>query len=143
MKKIIGIFLIALLFGCASAPRPTAQEVISADCGPLPANFEEIIKSVASKNLIDPYSAQYTFSEPVKQLNRMTSPAVWGWAICGTVNARNRFGGYVGAQPYYALINNGRVIRFLFQGTTIPDSFGMGLLSGAMTQSRTSEDMCK
>lgn len=144
MRKIISIiFLVALLAGCASAPRPTAQQIEAADCGPFPTNYEEIIKSVASKNLIDPYSAQYTFSQPVKQLNRMTSNPVWGWAVCGTVNAKNRFGGYVGAKPYYALINNGSIVRFLFGGTTIPDSFSLGILSGAMTQSGTSEDMCR
>ena len=144
MKKIISIiFLIALLGGCASAPRPTAQQIEAADCGPFPTNYEEIIKSVASKNLIDPYSAQYTFSQPVKQLNRMASNPVWGWAVCGTVNAKNRFGGYVGAKPYYALINNDKIVRFLFGGTSIPDSFALGILSGAMTQSGTSEDMCR
>jgi hypothetical protein len=144
MKKFISIiFLIALLVGCASAPRPTAQQIEAADCGPFPTNYEEIIKSVASKNLIDPYSAQYTFSQPVKQLNRMTGNPVWGWAVCGTVNAKNRFGGYVGAKPYYALIYKGTIVRFLFGGTTIPDSFSLGILSGAMTQSGTSEDMCR
>lgn len=144
MKKLIGIiFLVVFLAGCASAPRPTAQQISAADCGPFPTNYEEIIKSVASKNLIDPYSAQFTFSQPIKQLNRMTSPAIWGWAVCGTVNAKNRFGGYVGAKPYYALIRNETIVRFLFGGNTIPDSFALGILSGAMEKSRTSEDMCR
>jgi len=35
---------------------------------------------------------------------------VFGYVIEGTVNAKNSFGGYVGPQPFYVIIRDGRAI---------------------------------
>jgi hypothetical protein len=32
------------------------------------------------------------------------------WAVCGTVNAKNRFGGYVGQRPFMSMFDRGRII---------------------------------
>ncbi|MDD4998775.1 MAG: hypothetical protein PHI99_11555 [Syntrophales bacterium] len=144
MKKIIGIiFLFALLAGCATAPRPTAQQINSADYGPAPENYEEIIKAATSPKLLDPYSAQYTFSKPTKRWNNMVDGIVYGWRVGGTLNAKNRMGGYVGAKPFYAFIKDGAVIRFICGKIIIPDSsLYMGMMSG-LSDSSSSFSFCE
>jgi len=32
------------------------------------------------------------------------------WAVCGTVNAKNRFGGYVGQRPFLTMFHQARVV---------------------------------
>ena len=40
----------------------------------------------------------------------------WGCSRCpGSVNSKNRFGGYVGGKQYQVLIKNGRVIRYCME----------------------------
>ena len=50
----------------------------------------------------------------------------------GTVNAKNRFGGYVGAKPYYAMIHNGKIVTLISTPRTIPDSVKLGLMAGLL-----------
>ena len=132
MKKmallmIVGIF--GILSGCATTPRPTAEQINMANCGPLPSNHEVAIKMIIDPHLFDPYSAVYTFSKPEKAWNNMAGDSIYGWRVCGTINAKNRFGGYIGSAPFYAFFNNDKVVRFITKGITIPDSFKLGMLS--------------
>lgn len=63
--------------------------------------------SALTSNLFDPGSAQITwssgfrwgFSKPI--IGRRTH----GWIACGAVNAKNRLGGYVGAEPFWILVD--------------------------------------
>jgi hypothetical protein len=112
-----------LLSGCASAPDP--RQIQDADYGPYPSNYEEIIKSHIGKQLYDPYSAVWTFNAPVKGWNRL-GELKFGWALCGTVNAKNRFGGYVGAKPFYVMLHYGKVV----QETMGDDEFSRAMVDG-------------
>ena len=130
MKKllmILGIFLLTI--SCASTSRPSPEQINSADCGPFPSNYQELIKGALNPSLLDPYSAIYSFAEPQKGWNNMGSEPIYGWTVCGTVNAKNRFGGYVGIRPFYSMINNGVVVRFISEAMTIPDSVFWGFWS--------------
>jgi hypothetical protein len=114
MKKI-SIMLIITLFifiiGCGSlAVKPTQNEFTSADFGIYPDDYESIAKAYFAKTLFDPYSAVYTFSEPVK--GKFPTKPRYAWAVCGTVNAKNRFGGYVGVMPFVLKIHNGKVLNY-------------------------------
>jgi len=143
VKKLLIVLLCLLISGCASAPQKTADEQLGvADYGPYPSNYEELIKEVLSPKLVDPYSTVYNLTVPKKGRNSMTGKTIYGWNVCGTVNSKNKFGGYAGASPVYAMINNGRVVRFLYKGVTIPDSFTLGLLSGAMDKAGSSDKYC-
>lgn len=145
MKKICLLLMLIsiVMLGCAHrATQPIAQTAVPEDYGPLPVNYEQIIKDVISPSLIDPYSAVYTLSAPKQGKNTMTGDTVYGWNICGTVNAKNRFGGYVGPKPIYAMIYRDRVIRLLFQSKMIPDSFKMGIISGTMSTSGSADTFC-
>lgn len=102
--------------GCETSAKLTSEELTKAElAGPAPtkAQIEADIKGVYKSRLFDPYSAVYEFGEPFKG-------KTWGGAFGGgwkygdivnyTVNAKNRFGGYVGATPGVALWQNGRFI---------------------------------
>jgi len=56
---------------------------------PRPADYQARIDFVLSRTLKDPDSRRVTFD---------ATP--WGSLVCGTVNARNSFGGYTGGQPF-------------------------------------------
>ncbi len=129
MKKIFYV-LFFFLIGCATIPKPTMEQIEAADCGAFPLNYEDAIKGVISPHLLDPYSAMFTFTRPLKGWNDMGSKPIYGWVVCGTVNAKNRFGGYVGVKPFYTMIRNDTVIRLVTPGgIVIPDSFFWGFMS--------------
>jgi hypothetical protein len=102
--------LIGLVGACASAP--TGQELAAADVGPLPSNYEQLVKDNFATSLFDPYSAVYSFTQtPFRgYAGNAVDGAKIGWIVCGTVNAKNRMGGYVGARPFLFVISNGAVI---------------------------------
>jgi len=55
----------------------------------LPRDYQARIDFVLSRVLKDPDSRKVTYTV-----------LPWGSLVCGTVNARNAFGGYTGAQPF-------------------------------------------
>lgn len=112
MRNFFLVLIIILCFGCAKPP--TAEEMASWDYGPYPDNYEEIIKQNMVKVLIDPYSAQYHF-QGAPEKKWMASPfgeTKYGWGGVVFVNAKNRLGGYVGAQEFAYIIKNGQLIEF-------------------------------
>ena len=86
--------------GCAGSRNLTQGEIDSLDAGPYPDNYQSIIKAVFNDILFDPYSAQYEFYEPVKFGVKIGGHPIGGWLVQLTVNAKNRFGGYVGKEHY-------------------------------------------
>jgi hypothetical protein len=71
----------------------------------------------------------YTFTKPEKAWNSFAGESLYGWRVCGTVNANNGFGVYVGEKPFYALIRDNKVVTFIHKGFAIPGSFKLWLLS--------------
>lgn len=128
MGKIrLGLFLLFVLTiaGACVIGRPTPEQLAVADCGPYPDDWETIVKGYYSRVLFDPYSAVYQFSGlpqrgwaaaprmgggPLEELLGGYAP-VFGWEVQGLVNAKNRFGAYVGARPFIVLIRNGQVVN--------------------------------
>ena len=112
MKKLFAlvVMVVFLMVGCATGV--SRCKLCSIDYGPYPDNYKELIKETFNARLFDPYSAVYTFAEPCKGLVRRI-PVIGvrnpGWIICGTLNAKNRMGGYTGAKTFYVFIRNGRV----------------------------------
>ena len=114
MKSLYAVpVLVALLASCVTTPSP--DQIANADYGPPPpANYEAMIKSWYDKTLIDPESARYTFAEPAKSYVK-SSPLMgvretFGWRVCGTINAKNRFGGYTGQSPFITMFKNGAIV---------------------------------
>ena len=103
MKKIILIVSIALILSaCAGAGvRPASyQESLNLNCDPLPNNYQEMIKTHVNRTLIDPTSGIYEFSQPAKA--KFNNACAWYLQV--EVNAKNRFGGYVGRQLHQFVI---------------------------------------
>ncbi len=97
------------LAGCALNPSP--QQFAAADPGPFPDNYQQIVVADFAQTLFDPYSAVFQIGAPSKGWARWLDKVTYGWAVCGTVNAKNRLGGYVGAQPFFVLIRDNQVVR--------------------------------
>jgi hypothetical protein len=97
----------------ACARMPTQQELAGLNYGgPVSQDSAESqAKSYLSQRLKDPYSAVYEW-QPVATGWVKAPPILGGgidagWVLKGTVNAKNSFGGYVGAKPYQFMFANG------------------------------------
>lgn len=109
VKECLLVFIVLLLL-TSCAKLPTDSEIQNADYGPYPENYQEIIKNYYSEKLYDPYSAMYTFRKgPEKSFMRTFNGIVYLWRVTGTVNGKNKFGGYVGAKPFEVYIKHGVV----------------------------------
>lgn len=102
-----------LLQGCA--PMPTQQEINSADYG-YPISQDDAVnqaKGAFGLYLKDPESARYSFGSVYKgyfvgsafEGRKLQA----GYLLDVTVNAKNSYGGYVGAKPYKFLFRNGKI----------------------------------
>jgi hypothetical protein len=116
----IGALLCLVLLvvaGCVSAsPPPTLASV---DIGPPPVGYDPEIKALFDAMLKDPYSAVYTFQRPVRSW--FFDETQMNWAVCGTLNAKNTFGGYVGARPFAVFYRHGRMVE---TSLTLTELFG-------------------
>lgn len=118
--RIIRFVLLActMLFAQGCATPISAEKIQNADYGPQPPqNYKEIIAGVIGKSLIDPMSAVYELDEPRKGYTKNSlsygTTEQFGWRICGTVNSKNRFGGYVGRTPVFILMRGESVTSFI------------------------------
>lgn len=106
---ILAAITCALAAGCVTPP--TLDEFARADYGAAPDLHEDAVKRHLGKRLFDPYSAVYTFDAgPTRGWTVVQGQRVFGYYVCGTVNAKNRFGAYVGANPFWAFVRNGSVV---------------------------------
>lgn len=95
--------LLAAVAACSTAssdsePVPTTVAIAQLSPGttPPPA-IVDAIKAAAAKALKDPHSAKW------ERMQRATRPNVRGEptdVVCGYVNAKNSFGGYIGSKPF-------------------------------------------
>ena len=76
------------------------------------AAIEHAVVTYFSDILVDPDSAKFRLLPPMQghvirgtfyDQNRM-----FGWFVCGTVNAKNRMGGYAGQSEFFAYFNPAR-----------------------------------
>ena len=105
MHKLIwlmGLVVVVFLsFGCA-VKSPSPEEIAKAYYGEFPDTYKEQIAKEAAKILIDPYSAQYEFQGKPQRawIHNNGKSYSYGWGGIVYINAKNRFGGYVGREPY-------------------------------------------
>lgn len=106
----VPIIVCLVLTACATGP--TSEEIASADYGPKPENPQSVAEEWIKERLIDPESARFDHL-PLRQgySRLMGAGTEFGWVQCGTVNAKNRMGGYTGRQQYFVTIRNGVVVQ--------------------------------
>ena len=116
MNKLMLMLLGLTLIGCASAP--SQEEMANADYGSYqsPENCVLVAESKIRSTLKDPSSAQFSHGRCYQgywsSVPILGMKAAFGYMQQGTVNAKNSYGGYVGARSYNALIQNGYVVRY-------------------------------
>ena len=115
MKKYI-ILLLPLIILSACVTALPEETIKFADYGAKPSDYERKIKKEFSSVLIDPTSPLYSFELPKKGYI-LTSPLdgskpTFGWKVCGTINSKNRMGGYTGSVPFYTLFRNGKIVYY-------------------------------
>lgn len=111
MKVSRTITVVSLLIG-VSACTPSMEEFNRADFGAWPSyqQAKDIVDRWLERTLIDPDSRKVEFTGYPQRYFWLLSNPKYAFLVCGTVNAKNRMGGYVGREPFYALIRDGVVI---------------------------------
>lgn len=92
-----------LLAGCAT--NATREEIERAEIGPcpMPLRAQQIAREFLMASLKDPMSAVISFDNLYKasyRANGFSSPK-FAWSMVASVNAKNSYGAYVGAQNYW------------------------------------------
>jgi hypothetical protein len=116
MKRIAFALLAFMAPGCANRDSGVMRELLAPtlDTGSAPDQAAALaaIEADLRLKLKDPESAM--FSWPNRMRPSIYKPplggAVAGWAACGTVNARNSYGGFTGPEPVIGIVNNGQVV---------------------------------
>jgi hypothetical protein len=102
------------MFLSACVTPPTREQIRTANYGPVPENYQEIVKSNMKGTLFDPYTAVYdNWTGPVKgaYAQDYQGNTFYGYAVCVDINSKNQMGGYVGSRPYYFTLINGTVVH--------------------------------
>ncbi|HFY9996229.1 TPA: hypothetical protein ACIIU4_004354 [Citrobacter freundii] len=103
MKGLFSALIMCIaLTGCVQPM--TKAEVDRAVYEPLPADYQEQIKSTIELKLKDPDSAKYRFFDPKKGYTEGTRH--FGFVVPVGVNAKNSYGGYTGYKLYYFVYYN-------------------------------------
>jgi hypothetical protein len=115
MRKIHYLLVASLTLSACAGIRHNVEDWPAIDCGPKPdmAVLQPEVESRISESLIDPESARFTgWTEPFKSLNSFlsTDPIEGIWQFCVNVNAKNRFGGYVGASTFMVKVRDDQIL---------------------------------
>ncbi len=107
--------LITLVLLCAGPIALVAQKGAppeSAVYGAYPANYQEILTAWINASLVSPQNLKVKWlSEPKPgELSVGKGQKVRGYLVDFSVNARNVFGAYTGAQKHTALIRDGQIV---------------------------------
>ncbi|MBO9422341.1 hypothetical protein J7481_22715 [Labrenzia sp. R4_2] len=88
--------------------------------------LEQAVRTKAAETLVDPYSAVFTFDVVNEFEGGMAGK------ICGSVNAKNRYGAYTGQRFFYAgyVKTGGKYLVIAF--TTIAMRFDPSMANGSI-----------
>src|SRR5260370_37440244 len=92
-------FLAFLASGCA--PSDPNESRYATPIGPLADDYQDRVKTDLAHTLVHSEGAIYTFdpAPSIVNLGKRRAGVHYAWDGCGTVNAKNRAGGYAGANP--------------------------------------------
>ncbi|CAI8906201.1 MULTISPECIES: hypothetical protein [Pseudomonas syringae group] len=123
MRSILMIALaLSILSGCASKPTPEQIQAANYGASVYQVDAEKAVRSFFQMYLKDPDSARYSFGTVYK--GYVVGSVFEGRKVEGgyllevAVNAKNSFGGYVGARNYRFLIRNDRLVGGWDMGTS-------------------------
>jgi hypothetical protein len=105
-----------------STPLP-AREPIPPPPSPEPeyAKVKAMGEASLKSTLFDPGSAQIVYFSGFQwgYAKPIIGRSTWGWIACGTINAKNRLGGFVGAQGFWIMSDANGAVSVGAQNETI------------------------
>lgn len=123
------MFFVVLLLAACNTPPPKYEVVKAANYGAKPSKDKMVAaaKRFMSERLIDPYSAVYACTTPIRSWiiggtsgNVESGRIYFGYSSHCTINAKNRLGGYTGNKKYLFMISeleqNGQYYFYHFDG---------------------------
>jgi hypothetical protein len=120
-QRLIACMLLAFVCGCAG-PSPSTEgqaRAVQAIAPSSPEAAEKAVTRYFAAKLLDAPSARYVFRKPVQGSLVFFGPRQSGWFLCGTVDAKNKFGNYVGHRAFLA-----------FFKPNVPDQVDDGFIDG-------------
>lgn len=126
--SLLGIAFTLSACGTAYRVDPAQVSALRAEAPPVKEIIAPIIESQVRSRLKDPQSAQFTWPNEfvAGQHQPIMAKPIYGWVTCGTVNARNSYGGYAGPQAFLVVTRNNQV---LFMDMDSPNA-GRPLVAG-------------
>lgn len=104
----------ACALSLAASPALADKQKVDHVYGPEPSwdEFRQIGEAAIIARLIDPESARITWRTGIYKggFTPLFAHRVSGYAACGSVNAKNRMGGYTGATTFVVVIDYGRAL---------------------------------
>lgn len=97
----------SVTLACALMPSAVSAKEKAPPPAPSPQpDFKKVRETVEASlkaNLFDPSSAQIVYTNGFQwgYAKPLIGKRTWGWIACGTLNAKNRMGGYVGASGFW------------------------------------------
>ena len=112
MKRTAKLFLTLLaLLALPAASFAQTPPPPNATYGAYPAKYQEIITAWLNSSLVDPKNVKLAWlGEPKPGELTIKGQVISGFLVDFSVNARNVFGTYTGAQKHTALIRDGQVV---------------------------------
>jgi hypothetical protein len=113
MSRAAALLLLACstLSGAATAADKQKLEHVY---GPPPSweEYRHVGEAAIAARMIDPESARITWMSGIHkgEFKPFLEPRIGGYVACGTVNAKNRLGGYTGATAFVVVIDYGRAL---------------------------------
>ena len=108
-----------VLTACATVPLPP-ERAAALDYGIEPTDPETSIRAFVGARLKDPMSAVYSpITHDGQSAISYYGRTIWGWRYSCTVNAKNSFGAYTGAEPFTFIIRDGTIWGFRVNGSTL------------------------
>lgn len=115
--------LLAIIALTAAAPAMAKDPVPPPAPSPEPdyAKVRATVEGTLKQNLFDPSSAQIVYTSGFQwgYAKPLIGKRTWGWIACGTLNAKNRFGGYVGATGFWVMSDANGTITWDNIGNTM------------------------
>lgn len=113
-----------LMFACSMFATPVwAKAPVMPPPSPEPdfAKARQIGESGLKANLFDPSSAQIVYSSGFQwgYAKPVIGKRTWGWIACGSLNAKNRLGGYVGAERFWILSDASGAVSWAMVAATM------------------------
>ena len=107
MRKAAVLFLLIALIACASSPRPTAQQLNSADYGPFPENWKQVASDTIAEELVRPEDLYIRkIDPPVKSwVATPDGEMLYAWGVCGMIVV-----GRGSLESFFVMVHDGKPI---------------------------------